>query len=61
MLKRSLSACSKLIPGVCLSTAGRVYNAWSSICARVNTVMDCGVSRSDRPRPVARVLVPVAV
>ncbi len=49
-----------LTPGVCCSTCSTLVSALSSIIWRVNTVIDCGVSRGFRLSRVALLLTEAA-
>ncbi|MOA42871.1 hypothetical protein D3C78_1649640 [compost metagenome] len=52
-LNSSLWKLLTVMPGVRLSTSGRLVRFWSSICWRPITVIDCGVSRRDNGNLVA--------
>ena len=51
--KRLLSLRETEMPGALARIAPVSRRPWSSICWRVTTLTDCGVSRGDSVRPVA--------
>ncbi|MCY1548573.1 hypothetical protein D9M68_846930 [compost metagenome] len=58
-LTRLLSRLLTVMPGVFDSTSSMLVRPWSSICWRVITLIDCGVSRGDKRSLVAVLVEPV--